>query len=169
MSNTQNWVAMGYIKGAFGIKGWIKVQSDTEYTDSLLDYPQWRLSKGKEHILAEVESGKMAGDELQVKLAHINDRNAAALLRGYTIEIKRSDFEPAQEGEYYWADLVGLTVHNRQNELIGTVNSLMETGAHDILVVDGEHSRKLIPFVDHYIDNVDLEQGSIIADWGLDY
>jgi len=169
MSNTQNWVAMGYIKGAFGIKGWIKVQSDTEYTDSLLDYPQWRLSKGKEHILAEVESGKMAGDELQVKLAHINDRNAAALLRGYTIEIKRSDFEPAQEGEYYWADLVGLTVHNRQNELIGTVCSLMETGAHDILVVDGEHGRKLIPFVDHYIDNVDLEQGSIIADWGLDY
>jgi ribosome maturation factor rimM len=45
----------------------------------------------------------------------------------------------------------------------------METGAHDILVVDGEHGRKLIPFVDHYIDNVDLEQGSIIADWGLDY
>jgi len=169
MSNTQNWVAMGYIKGAFGIKGWIKVQSDTEYTDSLLDYPQWRLSKGKEHILAEVESGKMAGDELQVKLAHINDRDEAALLRGYTIEIKRSDFEPAQEGEYYWADLVGLIVHNRQNELIGTVSSLMETGAHDILVVDGEHGRKLIPFVDHYIDNVDLEQGSIIADWGLDY
>ena len=160
---------MGYIKGAFGIKGWIKVQSNTEYTDSLLDYPQWRLSKGKEHILAEVESGKMAGDELQVKLAHIHDRDAAALLRGYTIEIKRSDFEPAQEGEYYWADLVGLTVHNRQNELIGAVNSLMETGAHDILVVDGEHGRKLIPFVDHYIDHVDLEQGSIIADWGLDY
>ena len=160
---------MGYIKGAFGIKGWIKVQSNTEYADSLLDYPQWRLSKGKQHILAEVESGKIAGDELQVKLAHINDRDAAALLRGYTIEIKRSDFEPAQEGEYYWADLVGLTVHNRQNELIGTVNSLMETGAHDILVVDGEHGRKLIPFVDHYIDNVDLEQGSIIADWGLDY
>ena len=106
---------------------------------------------------------------MQLKFAEISDRDAAQLLRGYTIEIKRSDFEHAQEGEYYWADLVGLTVYNRQNELIGTVSSLMETGAHDILVADGEHGRKLIPFVDHYIDNVDLEQGSIIADWGLDY
>ena len=170
MSRSQdNWVAMGYVKGAFGIKGWVKVAADTEYADSLLDYPVWQLSKDGVSRSYTLENGQVAGDELQVKFAEISDRDAAQLLRGYTIEIKRSDFEPAQEGEYYWADLVGLTVHNRQNELIGAVNSLMETGAHDILVVDGEHGRKLIPFVDHYIDHVDLEQGSIIADWGLDY
>ena len=125
MSHTQNWVAMGYIKGAFGIKGWIKVQSDAEYTDSLLDYPQWRLSKGEEHILAEVESGKIAGDELQVKLTHINDRDAAALLRGYTIEVSRNQFEPTEDGEYYWADLVGMVVKNRVGISLGKVVKLM--------------------------------------------
>ena len=170
MSRSQdNWVAMGYVKGAFGIKGWVKVAADTEYADSLLDYPVWQLSKDGFPRRNRLKTGLVAGYELKLKFAYIRDRDAAQLLRGYTIEIKRSDFEHAQEGEYYWADLVGLTVYNRQNELIGTVSSLMETGAHDILVADGEHGRKLIPFVDHYIDNVDLEQGSIIADWGLDY
>ena len=169
MSHTQNWVAMGYIKGAFGIKGWIKVQSNTEYTDSLLDYPQWRLSRGKEHILAEVESGKMAGDELQVKLAHINDRDAAALLRGYTIEIARENFAETEEDEYYWADLVGMSVVNREQAVLGEVVKLMETGAHDVLVVRGEYGEKLIPFVSHYIDGVDAENRKITADWGVDY
>ena len=169
MSHTQNWVAMGYIKGAFGIKGWIKVQSNTEYADSLLDYPQWRLSKGKEHILAEVESGKISGDELQVKLAHIHDRDAAALLRGYTIEVPREQFEPTEEGEYYWADLIGMAVKNRDGINLGEVINLMETGAHDILIVRGEHGEKLIPFVEQFIDNVDNENRQITCDWGLDY
>ena len=169
MSHTQNWVAMGYIKGAFGIKGWIKVQSNTEYADSLLDYPQWRLSKGKQHILAEVESGKITGDELQVKLAHIHDRDAAALLRGYTIEVPREQFEPTEEGEYYWADLVGMEVKNRDGISLGSVHNLMETGAHDILIVRGEYGEKLIPFVEQFIDNVDNENRQITCDWGLDY
>ena len=169
MAQETQWVAMGYIKGAFGIKGWVKVAADTEYADSLLDYPEWRLNRNGKTVSVVLEAGKTTTDGLHVKFQGIGDRDAAQLLRGYTVEINRADFEETEEGEYYWADLVGLTVHNRQNELIGTVNSLMETGAHDILVVDGEHGRKLIPFVDHYIDNVDLEQGSIIADWGLDY
>lgn len=169
MSHTQNWVAMGYIKGAFGIKGWIKVQSNTEYADSLLDYPQWRLSKGKQHILAEVESGKITGDELQVKLAHIHDRDAAALLRGYTIEVPREQFEPTEEGEYYWADLVGMEVKNRDGISLGSVHNLMETGAHDILIVRGEYGEKLIPFVERFIDNVDNQNRQITCDWGLDY
>lgn len=170
MSRSQDkWIAMGYVKGAFGVKGWVKVAAGTEYADSLLDYPVWQLSKDGVSRSYTLENGQVAGDELQVKFAEIGDRDAAQLLRGYTIEIKRSDFAPAEEGEYYWADLIGLTVCNRQNELLGTVSGLMETGAHDVLIVDGEHGRKLIPFVEHYIDSVDTEQGSIVADWGLDY
>ncbi|MDO5058930.1 MAG: ribosome maturation factor RimM [Neisseria sp.] len=169
MSNTQQWVAMGYIKGAFGIKGWVKVAANTEYADSLLDYPEWRLSKdGKSQSLA-VESGKLAGGELQVKFAGIDDRDEAHLLRGYTIEILREAFAPAEEGEYYWADLVGMTVINRNGETLGEVANLMETGAHDVLVIKGGHGQKLIPFVGHYIDDVDNEKRIITADWGLDY
>lgn len=169
MSGSQNWVAMGYIKGAFGVKGWVKVHAGTEYADSLLDYPEWRLTKGGNVQIAEIEAGKVAGDELQVKFAHINDRDEAALLRGYTIEIARENFAETEEGEYYWADLVGMSVVNREQAVLGEVVKLMETGAHDVLVVRGEYGEKLIPFVSHYIDGVDAENRKITVDWGVDY
>lgn len=169
MSEQQNWVAMGYIKGAFGVKGWLKIQPSTEYTDSLLDYPQWRLSKGKDVQMVEIEAGKAAGDELQVKFSHVNDRDAAALLRGYTIEVPRESFAETEEDEFYWADLVGMKVFNREQICLGEVVKLMETGAHDVLIIRGEHGEKLIPFVNQYIDDVNQAERTIIVDWGLDY
>lgn len=166
---TQQWVPMGYIKGVFGIKGWVKVHADTEYADSLLDYPQWRVNKDGTVRTVELEEGKTVGDELQVKFTGIDDRDTAALLRGYTVEISRAEFADTEEGEFYWIDLVGMSVHNREGEVLGTVSSLMETGAHDVLVIDGSHGRKLIPFVSHYVDQVDSETRIITADWGIDY
>jgi 16S rRNA processing protein RimM len=106
---------------------------------------------------------------LQVKFTGIDGRDEAFALRGYTIEIDRADFAPAEEGEYYWADLVGMRVVNREGIELGKVANLMETGAHDVLMVNGEHGQKLIPFVAHYIDHVDNDSRTITADWGLDY
>lgn len=160
---------MGYVKGAFGIKGWVKIHADTEYGDSLLDYPEWRLSKNGIFNAVEVEDAKVVGDELQVKFSHIADRDAAALLRGYTVEVPRNAFAPPEEDEFYWADLVGMQVQNRNGELLGEVASLMQTGAHDVLVVKGGYGEKLIPFVSHFIDAVDTDERIITADWGLDY
>lgn len=164
-----NWVAMGYIKGAFGIKGWVKAAVSTESADALFDYPVWRLRQGQDIRNLKLEEGHIAGDVLHVKLANINDRDAAQALRGYTIEIQRSDFAPTEEDEYYWADLIGLTVVNRLDENLGKVSKLMETGAHDVLVVDGDYGQKLIPFVSQYIDQVEVESGQIRVDWGSDY
>lgn len=160
---------MGYIKGAFGVKGWLKVQPSTEYTDSLLDYSQWRLVKGKDVQIVEIEAGKAAGDELQVKFANIDDRDAAAIMRGYTIEVPRDSFAQTEDDEYYWADLLGMQVANRDSVVLGEVVKLMETGAHDVIVVRGEYGEKLIPFVSHYIDDVCQQMRVISVDWGLDY
>lgn len=169
VNETENWVAMGYIKGAFGIKGWVKIKADTEYTDSLLDYADWRLRKQNHILNVSLEEGKAVGDELQVKFSEISDRDAAASLRGYTIEIPRESFASAEEGEYYWTDLVGMQVINRSGELIGEVSNLMETGAHDVLIINGASGQKLIPFVAHFIDDVDNDKKVITVDWGLDY
>ena len=170
MNTTQRqWVAMGYIKGVFGVKGWVKIHSDTEYTDSLLDFPQWQLSKDGQIQTVTIAESKINGDELLVRFEGIADRNAAALLRGYIIEIDRSSFADTEDDEYYWADLVGLTVINREQLNLGTISSLMDTGAHDVLVVDGDFGRKLIPFVAQYIDEVNIPQKKICVDWGSDY
>lgn len=170
MNTTQRqWVAMGYIKGVFGVKGWVKIHTDTEYTDSLLDFPQWQLSKDGQIQTVTIAESKINGDELLVRFEGIADRNAAALLRGYTIEIDRSSFADTEDDEYYWADLVGLTVINREQLNLGTISSLMDTGVHDVLVVDGDFGRKLIPFVAQYIDEVNIPQKKICVDWGSDY
>lgn len=165
----QQWVAMGHIKGALGVKGWVKVSVSTEYTDSLLDYPQWRLTKEGHSQTLAVAAGKVSGDELQVQFDGIHDRDAAALLRGYVVEVNRADFAEPEENQYYWADLVGLTVYNQDKTCLGSVSTLMETGAHDILVVDGSYGRKLIPFVAAYIHHVNLPEKQIEVDWGTDY
>ena len=170
MNTTQRqWVAMGYIKGVFGVKGWVKIHTDTEYTDSLLDFPQWQLSKDGQIQTVTIAESKINDDELLVRFEGIADRNAAALLRGYTIEIDRSSFDDTEDDENYWADLVGLTVFNREQLNLGTISSLMDTGAHDVLVVDGDFGRKLIPFVAQYIDEVNIPQKKICVDWGSDY
>lgn len=160
---------MGHIKGVFGIKGWVKIAANTEYTDSLLDYPQWQLRKDGDIITATIEAGKAVGDELQVKFEGINTRDQAFLLRGYTVEIARSEFAPAGENEFYWADLVGMTVVNQEGLTLGTVDNLMETGASDVLVIHGEYGQKLIPFVSQYVGHVDTDKRTISVDWGLDY
>ena len=168
MSDTK-WVAMGYIKGAFGIKGWVKVATSTEYTDSLLDYADWRLVKDGRILTVSPTEGQLHNGELQVKFTGIDDRDQAHALRGYTIEIPREQFADTEEDEYYWADLSDMTVINRQNETLGTVTNLMETGAHDVLIVQGEYGQKLIPFVAQFIDTVDSESRVITVDWGSDY
>lgn len=169
MKDALQWVAMGYIKGVFGIRGWIKISAHTQYPDSLLDYNEWRLVKDEHKLMFTVEQGKLVSGELQVKFEGIDDRDDAYALRGYTIQIPREDFAPTEENEYYWADLVGMQVRNRDGVVLGRVVDLMETGAHDVLVVDGEYGRKLIPFVSMYVDAVDAQAKSIKVDWGLDY
>lgn len=169
MTDTQNRVAMGYIKGVFGIKGWLKIAANTEYSDSLLDYPEWQLVKDGKTVSVTLEAGKVVNGELQVKFEGIDDRDLAFSLRGYTIEIPREAFAPTEEGEYYWADLVGMTVTNKDNAILGKVSNLMETGANDVLVVNGKYGQILIPFVSQYVETVDTGSKTIIADWGLDY
>lgn len=169
MTDTQRRVAMGYIKGVFGIKGWVKIAANTEYSDSLLDYPEWLLSKDGKTLTVIPEAGKVTGDELQVKFEGIEDRNQAFALRGHTIEIPREAFAPTEEGEYYWADLVGMSVVNQDGIILGQVKNLLETGANDVLVIEGEFGQKLIPFVSQYVGEVDNQARSITVDWGLDY
>ena len=97
-----------------------------------------------------LEAGKIVNGELQVKFEGIDDRDQAFTLRGYTIEIPRESFAPTEENEYYWADLVGMTVINKENIVLGKVSNLMETGANDVLMIKGEHGQILIPFVQLY-------------------
>lgn len=169
-------VVMGRIRAPFGIKGWVKVQP---YADDPFDWAeleQWWLAKDEN---APVEAWKPFdlrdcrehGNEMIAAFEQIVDRTAAEALRGLYIAAPRELLPETAEGEYYWADLTGMEVHNLQGESLGVVVGLMTTGAHDVLRVQEAEgsSERLIPFVDACVPKVDMEARCIIADWQKDW
>ncbi len=156
---------MGRISGIYGVKGWIRVFSYTRPAENILNYPFWYLKHRDDETLHKVREGRTQGKGLVVSLEGIEDRDTARLLVGADIYIERDQLPSLPEGEYYWTDLLGLQVINRQGQSLGEVVEILETGAHDVLVVKGE-GRELIPWVwGTYLLDVDLEAGRITVDW----
>lgn len=160
---------MGKIIGAFGVLGWVKIKSSSTNPDSLGGYGDLLLSINNSWTSYKIEKFFTKSDILHVKLAQINTRDQAIGLRGVTVGVLRSKFPELAQDEYYWTDLIGLSVCNLSQQLLGTVENLLETGANSVLVIKNEDQQYLVPFVGNYIINVDMEKGQIIVDWGLDY
>ncbi len=162
-------VVMGKVVGAQGIQGWVKVQTFTEYLDSLLDYDTWYVGSEQAWHPMQVLEANVHGKVLIAKLEGILDRTAAEKYKGQLIAVHRADLPEQPEGEYYWSDLVGLSVENLAGEAFGIVDSLLETGANDVLVVKGERGETLMPFIASVIQHVDLKKKLIQVDWQADY
>ncbi len=180
-------VEVGIVVDAWGLKGWIKVKPFASDPQALFSSRRWFLKPSERAgvslpstvtkpipPLLRITQVKEHGDVV-VALAHeVPDRDAAEALRGARVFIGRSSFPTAGADEFYWVDLIGLAVVNRQGEALGSVAGLIDTGPHSVLrvapegVVD-EASERLIPFVAAYIDSVSLEQRLITVDWGLDF
>lgn len=159
---------MGRIAAPFGVKGWVKVQPYSDDPGALGDFGSWRVGRGEAQTHYPVEAVQDHGNALVAKLAGVDDRDAAYALRGLEVSVARGDLPPPEENAFYWSDLIGLTVINREGAELGKVAGLMETGAHDVLVVQGRRER-LIPFVAAFIGAVDLAKRTIEADWGEDW
>ncbi|WP_296895364.1 ribosome maturation factor RimM [Thiobacillus sp.] len=168
LNQGSDWVVMGRIAAPFGIKGWVKVQPYSEAPDTLMDFESWRVGHGEQQMHYTVETIQDHGKALVAKLAGIDDRDAAYALRGQEISVAKSALPPPKENEFYWSDLIGLTVVNREGIELGKIDSLMESGANDLLVVKGAREH-LIPFVAAFVGKVDLAGGTIEVDWGEDY
>ncbi len=166
-------VEVGRISGAYGIRGWIRVRPYSAEAGALLAVREWWLDLPEWHAV-EVVQARWHGDEIVARLAEVPDRNAAEALRGSTVRISRRCFPVPGENEYYWVDLIGLSVFNLRDEYLGAVRGVMDNSAHSVLQVDadmpdGGKKELLIPFVDSYIGKVDCENRKITVDWELDY
>lgn len=162
-------VVMGKVVAAQGLQGWIKIQVFTEYLDSLLDYDTWYLADGQSWQPHKVVEANVHGKVLVAKLQDIADRTAAEKYKGLLVAVPREQLPPAEEDEYYWSDLIGLAVENQAGDKLGEVESLLETGANDVLVVRGEQGELLIPFIASVIRQVSMKDRTIRVDWQADY
>ncbi len=162
-------VTMGRITGAYGVRGWVRVASDTEPSTNILDYRPWRVRVGGDWVTHTPVEGRPHGQGLVVKLEGLNDRDAAAGLSGAEIAVSRNALPSPGTREFYWADLVGAEVVTREGAALGKVDHVMATGANDVLVVMGEWER-LIPFVeDQVVVEVDLGAKRITVDWDPEF
>ncbi|HZV98809.1 MAG TPA: ribosome maturation factor RimM [Methylophilaceae bacterium] len=167
-------VVMGRIVAPYGIYGWLKIQPDTETLDSLFDYPDWWLGRDKQWQKFEVETAKVHGNTLLVKLAGISDRDAAFAVKGKQVAVPREQLPEPGEDEYYWSDLIGLEVTNQQQVALGQIIDVFETGANDVLVVkqteDKQGGReRLIPFTGQVVLDVDLVAKTMLVDWDAEF
>jgi len=162
-------VVLGRVSGLFGVRGWIKVHSGTDPREGIIRYSPWQLKAGGEWCSVKLEAGRRQGNNVVVKLAGIDDRDAAAALLNAEIAVWRDQLPAASEGEIYWADLEGLAVRTEDGVELGHVDHLLETGANDVLVVRGERER-LIPFLrEQVVRRVDFDERVVIVDWDPDF
>ncbi len=183
-------VEVGRIAGAWGIKGGLKVLPFSGDPQALFSSRRWFVQppeakpgvKGtvaKPPAVLRITSAREQGDAIVATAQEVADRNAAEAMRGCRLFVARSSFPTTGSDEYYWVDLIGLAVVNREGEALGLVADLIDTGVHSVLrvtqVAVAENGgapierERLIPFVAAYIDEVSLEDRRIAVDWGLDY
>lgn len=160
-------VVLGRISGVYGVRGWVRVYSETEPRESVLGYSPWLLGPNlKPYAVIE---GRRHGKGVVARLDACEDREQAAALVNQEIAVDRAQLPPAAPDEPYWADLEGLAVWNREGIFLGRVDHLFSTGVNDVLVVSGERER-LLPFAwGDVIHSVDLDQGRIEVDWDPDF
>jgi len=164
------FVLIGKVSGVFGIKGWMKVFSFTEPRKNILSYSPLYISKKDGWVEAKVIDGRVQGKGIVMELFGLTEPDHVLPLIGSELAIKRAQFKPTQADEYYWSQLIGLTVINLDDVALGQVDSLLETGAHDVLLVKDHDQELLIPFVmEEVIQSIDLDTGMIQVDWELDY
>lgn len=170
---SSNLVVMGRIVAPYGVFGWLKVLPDTETMDSLFDYDTWWVGKDGNWRELNVIEAKIHNDVLVVKLQGIDDRDAAFACKGKQVAVPRDALPEAAENEYYWSDLIGLTVKNQQDVVFGQIADVFETGANDVIVVNGGQlngeRERLIPFTPHVILDVDLTAKTMLVDWDADF
>lgn len=177
---------VGRILDAWGLKGWLRVQPFSEDAEALLRAKRWHLSPPEIDGFArlpglakrwppflDIASSRMHGEAVVAQVSGVDDRTGAEQLRGARIFVSRASFPKVGPDEFYWVDLIGMAVVNREGHRFGDVVGLMSTGPQSVLRIGREGSSAaeelLIPFVDAYVDGVDMPARTITVDWGIDY
>lgn len=173
-------IEVGRISDAWGVKGWFKVIAHSASPEALFSSRRWYLQPAERGAatftgtaLLRIREAKEHSDVVVASAQDVDDRDAAERLKGARVFVARSSFPTPGEDEFYWVDLIGLDVVNREGVALGRVKDLMATGPQTVLVLefdaDGQPAERMIPFVAAWVDAVDLAAKRITVDWQPDY
>ena len=160
---------MGKIVGSHGVKGWIKVHPFTEKIDTLSEYTNWFVSSDEKNWDSyKIEKTIINDKTILAKFDEINDRNGSDVLNKSMVGILKSELPKLDANTFYWSDLIGLNVENKLGISYGVVDTMMETGSNDVMVIKGKCDI-LIPYLPDVILNIDLNTKKILVDWDEDF
>lgn len=164
-------VVIGRIGAPFGVKGGTHVQSFTQPSENLLRYKQWHLKlKGQWQKPVSLLDARSQGKNFVVTLKGYETREAVAALTQAEIGVPRSELPPLGKDEYYWHDLIGLTVFGEDGHVFGQIEGLLETGANEVLVVKNAQKEHLIPYIlGETVQKVDLEAQALYVNWDTEF
>lgn len=163
-----DWIEVGRVGGAYGVRGWLRLVSYTSDPEALTRYRPWRFQSAGRSMEPTVLELRPHGRGFVAHIAECVTREDAEAWRGALVVVPVSVLPPLPTGQYYWGQLVGLAVETEGGRPLGSVVRLFETGANDVLVVQGERER-LLPYVPHVVRNVDLGSRRMIVDWDPDF
>jgi 16S rRNA processing protein RimM len=167
LGKQQETVLLGHICGVHGLKGWVKIYSDTDPRDAIFDYQPWQL--GEARRIVRIVSGRIQGKYLVAELEGVSDRESAESLAGQQIVVFREQLPKLPDTQYYWNELIGLNVRSATGQELGVVREMIATGANDVMLVHGDRER-LIPFIyGVYVNEVDLAAGLMVVNWDPDF
>ena len=171
-------VEVARVGDAWGVKGWFKVLAYSAHPEAVFASKRWYVQppeRGARHFtgtrLLRISQIKRHGEALAAQSLDITDRSVAECLRGARVFVPRTFFPSLQADEYYWVDLIGCEVVNREGVVLGTVKDLLATGPQTTLVLAGPDAetdrdgQRMIPFVNAIVDTVDVAAKRIVADW----
>lgn len=169
-------VVLGQLGAVYGVKGWLKVQSYTDFADAIFDYQPWHLVRQGKSQTVQVEEWRRHNKSLIVKLVGVDDRDQAQVMTGADIVIEAKQLPELPADEFYWRDLIGMTVVNTEGYDMGVVDQLMATASNDVMVVKANNNdafgrtERLVPFIQSlYVVAVDRAAKRITVDWPSDF
>ncbi|MFT6980359.1 MAG: 16S rRNA processing protein RimM [Marinobacter psychrophilus] len=175
MAESSQETVIGRITAVFGIKGWLKVYSFTDPRDGVLNYRNWTLVQDGKRIPAKLEEGRRQGQGIVIRLKGVDDRDVAQRYCGADILVPTEQLAELPKGDYYWYQLEGLEVFTVEDECLGIMHHMLETGANDVLVVQAspasiDQRERLIPYLpDEIVMQVDLANERMVVDWDPDF
>lgn len=174
MTDNTPLIHIATLKKPYGIQGWLWVFSELEERSAIFELANWQMKTATGYKPLTVKKWRTQGAGLVASFAEIPDRNVAETMNGTQIFVAKDSLPSLADDEYYWSDLVGLTVVNEQNECLGVVKNLFETGANDVIVVVPSHNsidneERLIPWHTSTVLSIDLQSKQMQVAWGADY
>ena len=170
-------LVVGRITAVFGVRVWVKVHSYTQQLEAVFDYQPWWVDMPEGRQKIQVDDWKRHGDGLVAHLKGVDDRDIARTWCQQDIHVDKALLPDLSNQEFYWHQLEGLAVtsHFEGQEIrLGVVKSLLETGANDVLVVEGDaqsvdRQERLIPYAEQFVTSIDVENGTIDVIWDPDF